>query len=118
MRVGLGLIALMCVVGCATTAPQVRIPPMPPEPPAAELPPNPPVASLPGDELARLQASDPIVGEVSPGESVKAMDRALRQAIVRPRREWFQGAVLTYPIKAGAVYSVSTREQQPTVLVF
>jgi type IV secretory pathway VirB9-like protein len=72
---------------------------------------------LPQRELLDLMVADP-VPEVSPKESRRAVSQAVHRSTVRPRASNMMRAVVVYDYLEGAVYEVTTKAQQPTVLVF
>jgi type IV secretion system protein TrbG len=112
-------LAVVVLVGCATTEPMYQAPPVPTPPPqpSAQEAPRVPSGLLVQQDLLQLMASDPFP-DVTVKEARQAVKGATTRALIRPNRGNMKRAVVIYPYQEGAVYEVWTKEHEPVDLVF
>lgn len=100
------LLASLLMAGCASQ-PEYK-PPLPTLPSSASLPAPVAIRPPPPDVLPQLPAEDP----------VKASFAALREGMIKPRREWFKGVTYSPPYHPNHSYLIYVPEGDSTVVQF
>jgi hypothetical protein len=101
------LVAALLMGGCASQPAY--------QPPLPTLPSSPPV--LPEPVVARIPPPD-VLPQLPPEDPVKASMAALREGIIKPRREWFKGVTYAPPYHPNHSYLIYIPEGNGSVFQF